>query len=104
MRGKAASAVAAVCLLCVAPTSAAAGGLDDPRLVGAESWAFAIGRGMLGGDREAVGDRLGDFDLVVVDGELARAAEVDELQDRGAAVLAYLSVGTIEKWRGWFDG
>jgi endo-alpha-1,4-polygalactosaminidase (GH114 family) len=82
---------------------AAAGGLDDPRLADAESWAFAIGGGMLGGDREKVGDRLGDFDLVVVDGELATAGEVEELQDRGAAVLGYMSVGTIEKWRGWFD-
>jgi endo-alpha-1,4-polygalactosaminidase (GH114 family) len=58
---------------------------------------------MLGGDQEKVGDRLGEFDLVVVDGELATAGEVEELQERGVAVLGYMSVGTIEKWRGWFD-
>jgi endo-alpha-1,4-polygalactosaminidase (GH114 family) len=80
-----------------------AGGRDDPRLVDAESWAFAIGGGMLGGDRDRVGDRLGDFDLVVVDGELATPGEVEELQARDVAVLGYMSVGTIEKWRGWFD-
>jgi uncharacterized protein (TIGR01370 family) len=83
--------------------SASAGALDDPRLAAADSWAFAIGGGMLTGDREAVGARLGDFDLVVIDGELATAAEVNELQDRGVAVLGYMSVGTIEKWRGWYD-
>jgi uncharacterized protein (TIGR01370 family) len=101
---KLAAAIAiASCALGLAAGPASASGLDDPRLAAAESWAFAIGGGMLAGEREAVGDRLGAFDLVVVDGELARPGEVDELQDRGAAVLAYLSVGTIEKWRGWFD-
>ena len=91
----------AAALMLAAP--AAAGGGEDPRLADAESWAFAIGGGQLAGDRETVGDRLGPFDLVVVDGELARTAEVAELHERGATVLAYLSVGTIEKWRGWFD-
>ena len=69
----------------------------------AASWAFAIGDGNLAGGPDAVGDRLERFDLVVVDGEEASAAEVAELRDRGVTVLAYLSVGTIEKWRGWFD-
>ena len=91
----------AAALMLAAP--AAAGGGEDPRLADAESWAFAIGGGQLAGDRETVGDRLGPFDLVVVDGELAPTAEVAELHERGATVLAYLSVGTIEKWRGWFD-
>ena len=103
MRLRALAVVLAAVALATAAGTAQAGGLADPRLADADSWAFAIGGGMLGGDREAVGDRLGPFDLVVIDGELARAAEVDELHDRGAAVLAYLSVGTIEKWRGWFD-
>jgi uncharacterized protein (TIGR01370 family) len=82
---------------------ATAGGIDDPRLAGAESWAFAIGDGNLAGGRQAVGDRLGRFDALVVDGEEATPGEIDELHERGATVLAYLSVGTIEKWRGWFD-
>ena len=102
MRHAGALLVCCLALASAAP-SASAGGLDDARLADAESWAFAIGGGMLTGDREAVGERLGDFDLVVIDGELATAAEVDELQDRGVAVLGYMSVGTIEKWRGWYD-
>ena len=95
--------VLCTCVLALGGGDATAGGLDDPRFADATSWAFAIGGGQLAGDREAVGDRLGPFDLVVVDGELARAGEVAELHERGATVLAYLSVGTIEKWRGWFD-
>jgi uncharacterized protein (TIGR01370 family) len=94
---------AGLCAFALAAGTAQAGGIDDPRLADAESWAFAIGGGMLGGDREAVGDRLGEFDLVVIDGELARPGEVEELKSRGAAVLGYMSAGTIEKWRGWFD-
>jgi hypothetical protein len=93
------AAVVGVLRLAATAGAAQAGGLDDPRLEGAGSWAFAIGDGMLRGEREAVGDRLGEFDLVVVDGELVRPGEVEELKARGAAVLAYLSVGTIEKWR-----
>ena len=46
--------------------------------------------------------RLGAFDLVVVDGELARRDEVAELRASGSTVLAYLSVGTIERWRSWY--
>ena len=49
-----------------------------------------------------VAERLGAFDLVVVDGELATADEVAALRAGGTTVLAYLSVGTIEKWRGWY--
>jgi len=81
----------------LAPRDTAAGGAEAPA-----SWAFAIGNGHLKGSTEEVGDRLGAFDLVVVDGEEANRAEVGELQGRGATVLAYLSVGTIEKWRSWF--
>ena len=69
----------------------------------AATWAFAIGDGNLAGGREAVGDRLDRFDLVVIDGEEASRAEVAELHERDVTVLAYLSVGTIERWRGWYD-
>ena len=82
--------------------SAGAGGLGDPRLADAESFAFAIGNGMLDGNADAVAARLGEYDLIVVDGEEASAGEVEALQAQGSAVLAYLSVGTIEKWRGWY--
>ena len=57
---------------------------------------------MLAGGPEQVADRLGGFNLVVVDGELASAAEVAALRSGGATVLAYLSAGTIEKWRFWY--
>jgi uncharacterized protein (TIGR01370 family) len=66
------------------------------------SFAFAIGNGQLAGGPAEVAERLGGFELVVVDGELARADEVAALRDRGATVLAYLSVGTIERWRSWY--
>ena len=82
---------------------AMAGRAEGGALEDTESWAFAIGNGNLRGDARAVGERLGGFGLVVVDGEEARAADVAALHDRGVTVLAYLSVGTIERWRGWYD-
>jgi uncharacterized protein (TIGR01370 family) len=57
---------------------------------------------MLAGGPVKIADRLGRFDLVVVDGELATSTEVAALRARGATVLAYLSVGTVEKWRSWY--
>jgi uncharacterized protein (TIGR01370 family) len=78
--------------------SASAG---DPHA--AESFAFAIGNGNLSGGPEGVATRLGAYDLVVVDGELATQEEVAALQAQGTTVLGYLSVGTIEKWRGWYS-
>jgi len=84
-------------------SSARAGGSDDPQLAGAESFAFGIGNGMLSGNSDALARRLGDYDVVVVDGEEASPRDVSALQDEGATVLAYLSVGTIEKWRGWYS-
>ena len=91
--------LALACVVWLATASAA----DAGALEGAESWAFAIGNGNLNGDAQAVGERLGEFDAVVVDGEEARASDITALHDRGVTVLAYLSVGTIEKWRGWYD-
>jgi endo-alpha-1,4-polygalactosaminidase (GH114 family) len=88
--------------LSVAP-QAGAGGSDDPLLVGADSFAFGIGNGMIEGNAGDVADRLGDYDVVVVDGEEASEAKVAALKAEGSTVLAYLSVGTIEKWRGWYD-
>lgn len=74
----------------------------SPHALPAQSFAFAIGNGNLTGGPAEVAARLGDFDLVVVDGEMATAEEVAALRATGTTVLAYLSVGTIEKWRGWF--
>jgi uncharacterized protein (TIGR01370 family) len=69
------------------------------------SWAFAIGNHTLDhppGEPGMLGVRYDRFDLVVVDGEEASAGEVAAIQSSGATVLAYLSVGTIERWRGWY--
>jgi len=68
----------------------------------ADSFAFAIGNGTLSGSDTVVAERYEDFDLVVVDGEEASAAQVEAIQAGGATVLAYLSVGTIESWRPWY--
>ena len=64
-----------------------------------ETWAFAVGSGQL---QPGAADRLGRFDLVVVDGQEARRRQVVAIRARGAIVLAYLSVGTIEPWRPWY--
>ncbi len=68
----------------------------------AATWAFGIGNGNLDGGPAQVADRLAAYDVVVVDGEEASAAEVSALSSAGVVVLAYLSVGTIERWRGWY--
>jgi uncharacterized protein (TIGR01370 family) len=73
-----------------------------PSLADVHSWAFAIGNRTLSGTDNAVGDRLGRFDLVVVDGEEATHGEIAKIQSQGTLVLGYLSVGTIEKWRKWY--
>ncbi len=70
-----------------------------PKLRGVESFAFALGTGNLGGDVTA---RFAPFDLVVVDGEEARSSQVRALRAQGKVVLAYLSVGTIERGRFWY--
>jgi len=85
-------------LLAALVALALAGPGDEPA-----SFAFAIGNGTLAGDAAEVGERYARFDLVVVDGEEARPAEIAAIQAEGASVLAYLSVGTIEGWRGWYD-
>ncbi|MDX6582101.1 MAG: polysaccharide biosynthesis protein PelA [Solirubrobacterales bacterium] len=91
-------AVTAAAALVVAGATAVGGA----RAVPPRSFAFAIGNGNLSGGPQQVADRLGDFDLVVVDGELARADKIAALRARGVTVLGYLSVGTIEKWRSWY--
>ena len=71
----------------------------DPRLQQVRSWAFGIGSGNLRGD---VAARFAPYDLVVVDGEEAKAAQVAALHAQGKLVLAYVSVGTIEPGRPWY--
>ncbi len=87
-------------LLCTFGAVATTASASDPH--DATSFAFAIGNGNLSGGPEDVAARLGAYDLVVVDGELATPEEVAALRAQGTTVLGYLSVGTIEKWRGWY--
>ena len=71
-----------------------------PRLRQIHTWAFAIGNGDLrGGGLPA---RYGAYDLVVIDGQGASAAQVRALRRAGKLVLAYLDVGTIERGRPWY--
>ncbi len=82
-------------LAAVAMAGPAAAAPGDPRLAAVRSFAFAIGDGAL--DRDIAG-----YDLIVVDGEEATRERVAALGAGGAIVLAYLSVGTIERGRSWF--
>jgi polysaccharide biosynthesis protein PelA len=63
----------------------------------AEVRTFALALGA----RQPV-ERLARFDLVVVDGEDTPRRDIRALRRRGVVVLGYLSVGTIERGRGWF--
>jgi len=63
---------------------------------------FALGLGVDADDPGAQ-LRLAQHDLIVVDGQSTSAPAVAALRADGAIVLAYLSVGTIEPYRPWFD-
>ena len=93
---------ALTCLLLMALPSLAApahAAAVHPKLLPVRSFAFGLGSGNLDGDVNA---RFAPFDLVVLDGEEARGAQIRELRARGKVVLAYLSIGTIEKGRSWY--
>ncbi|MDQ8046313.1 MAG: endo alpha-1,4 polygalactosaminidase [Solirubrobacteraceae bacterium] len=47
--------------------------------------------------------RLTSRDVVVVDGSETSDAQIKQLKAKGTLVLGYLSVGTVESWRPWFD-
>jgi uncharacterized protein (TIGR01370 family) len=79
-------------------SAASAAGTGSP-LDEVESFAFAIGGKGLAGN---VQKRFGAYDLVVADGEESKAKKIAALRARGKIVLGYLSVGTIENWRGWY--
>jgi hypothetical protein len=82
-----------VALIAAVPGTATAAPRDE-RLRDVRDFAFAIGSG-------ALAKPLGAYDLVVVDGVEASRRRVAQLRRRGAVVLAYLSVGTIERGRPW---
>ncbi len=79
---------------------ASAARVIDDRLESVTGWAPAIGSGGLRGDLAA---RYADFDLVVVDGQEAKPSQIAAIQSNGSLVLGYLSVGTIESYRPWYD-
>ena len=45
--------------------------------------------------------KLSEYDLLILDGQEISRKNISELQNDGALVLGYLSVGTIEKGRPW---
>ena len=104
MKAGAIAATAAVTVAASVASGGSAPAAQPPaeRGLAPESFAFAIGNGTVGGSAQEVADRLGRFDLVVVDGEDANAQAVARTQEEGTQVLGYLSVGTIEKWRSWY--
>lgn len=69
------------------------------RLHEAKTFCFGLGADT---GKPAVLEALKDFDLVVIDGEYAGRSEVSALKSAGVIVLAYLSVGSIEKGRKWY--
>ena len=92
--------IVALALAVSIETGSAAKSSRETRLVGARSFAFAIGDGTLRGN---LSRRYARFDLVVVDGESATARQVAAImRASGGLVLAYLDVGTIENYRGWY--
>lgn len=88
--------VAWAAALALAP-AAAAPAADRP-LDSVRTFALALGTGSLQGDLAV---RYAGYDLVVIDGDEATAAQVAALRASGARVLGYLSVGTVERWRSW---
>ncbi len=91
--------LALISLAALAATSTASAVPDDQRLRSVESWAFPLGGGALA----KVLDEPGAFDLVVVDGQEVTAHQVQKLRRHGVIVLGYLSVGTIERYRWWYQ-
>jgi len=82
-------------LLASFPTSATP---NRSRLRESKTFAFGLGGDVLSKSFE----NLKKYDLVVIDGEEATKAQIKDLQQSGAIVLGYLSIGTIEQGRFWF--
>lgn len=92
-----AAAIAAWCAALALAPAAAAPAREGP-LADVRSFAFAAGTGTLRGD---LATRYAAYDLVVIDGDDATADQVAQIRASGPRVLAYLSVGSIERWRSW---
>lgn len=81
--------------LAVLALAAPAGAAQPDRLDAVDSFALALG------DGASAPARLAGYDLVIVDGSTP-TTRVRRLRAQGAAVLGYLSVGTIERYRPWY--
>lgn len=68
------------------------------QLMKTKSFSLAIGAELTSRERA----RLKRRDLVIVDGEFATKSQIRSLQSKGATVLGYLSVGSVESWRSWY--
>lgn len=92
--------LAATIISATAPGGAGAAASDrvDPRLASVQTFALALGGHPQRPERL---DELAQYDLVVVDGELAPPSLITGLRGQGTLVLGYLSVGTIERGRSW---
>lgn len=83
-------------VLALAPAASAPA--QDAPLADVRTFALALGNGTLRGD---LSTRYAAYDLVVIDGDDATAEQVAAVRAGGSKVLAYLSVGSIERWRSW---
>jgi uncharacterized protein (TIGR01370 family) len=89
--------VAAWSVALVLAPAASAPAAPQP-LDGVRGFALALGNGTLRGD---LSTRYAAYDLVVIDGDDASAAQVAQVRAGGSRVLAYLSIGSTERWRSW---
>jgi endo-alpha-1,4-polygalactosaminidase (GH114 family) len=89
----------AALLLGASTGGAAQGAGRKTKLATARSFALAIGDRTLSGNLHK---RYRRFDLVIVDGESARAGNVAAIRSSGTLALAYLDAGTIEPYRSWY--
>ena len=71
---------------------------QDNKLDSVKSFAFALGVPLT---QENV-HHLKSYDIVILDGENTTQEVITELREANVIVLAYLSVGTIERGRSWF--
>ncbi len=83
----------------VAPALTALKRADVERV---QSWAMPLGLDVRKSSPETLSRILSAYDLVVLDGEETSAEQVRALRSRGAIVLGYVSVGTIEPGRSWY--
>lgn len=72
----------------------------DPLLAHVQTWTLALDENVPPGQ---AADRFAGFDLVVLDGEATSKETIAELQTNRKIVLGYLSIGTIERGRWWYQ-